>query len=122
MVKDLDERGDPVSATHEADREVFSAKEARQGRRGMRILAVLLGGLFLALVVWSAVEIWGESVDSDRTAETEQMQQSPSAERTGSINPEESAPAILAPTDRDPTAQTGPDGESRQVSPDGAEN
>lgn len=77
MAKYLDERGDPATATHDADRETFSAEEAKQGRSGTAILAVLLGGLLLAFVVWGGVAIWGESTDSDRTTETEQVQPAP---------------------------------------------
>ncbi|MEY9164025.1 cell division protein FtsN [Sinorhizobium fredii] len=121
MAKYLDERGDPATATHDSERESFSAAEAKQGRSGTAILAVLLGGLMLAFIVWGAVEIWGESIDSDRTAETEQMQPGPSPEQTGSVNQDQSTPAIPAPTDRDPTAQTGTGGEMQQVAPDGTE-
>ena len=121
MAKYLDERGDPETATHDAERESFSAVEAKQGRSGTAILAVLLGGLLLAFVVWGAVEIWGESVDSDQTTQTEQMQPAPSTEQTGSINQDQSTPAIPAPTDRDPTAQSGTGGEMQQVAPDGTE-
>ncbi|ACP25018.1 hypothetical protein NGR_c12370 [Sinorhizobium fredii NGR234] len=121
MAKYLDERGDPATATHDADRETFSAEEAKQGRSGTAILAVLLGGLLLAFVVWGGVAIWGESTDSDRTTETEQVQPAPSTEQTGSVNQDQSAPAIPAPTDRDPTAQTGTGGDVQQVTPDGTE-
>lgn len=121
MAKYLDERGDPATATHDADRQSFSAEEAKQGRSGTAILAVLLGGLLLAFVVWGGVAIWGESTDSDRTAETEQMQPGPSTEQTGSVNQDQAAPAVPAPTDRDPTAQTGTGGEAQQVTPDGTE-
>ncbi|WP_046118266.1 hypothetical protein [Ensifer aridi] len=119
MAKYLDERGDPASATHDAEREEFSAEEAKQGRHGTGVLAVLLGGLLLAFAVWGAVEIWGESTDIDPTAETEQVQ--PSTEQTGSINQEQSTPPVQAPVDRDPTAQTGTGGPSQQVSPNGTE-
>lgn len=119
MAKNLDERGDPVDATHGADREEFSAEEVKQGRHGTAVLAVLLGGLVFAFLVWGAVEIWGESTDIDRTAETEQVQPPPSEEQTGSVSA--TTPAVPAPVDRDPTAQTGTGGESQQVSPDGTE-
>ncbi|APG84280.1 hypothetical protein SAMCCGM7_Ch1521 [Sinorhizobium americanum CCGM7] len=121
MAKYLDERGDPTSATHDPERKRFSAAEAKQGRSGTAILAVLLGGLMLAFVAWGAVAIWGEAIDSDQTAETEQMQPGPSTEQTGSVNQDQSTPAIPAPTDRGPTAQTGTGGEVQQVAPDGTE-
>lgn len=116
MVKHLDERGDPVTATHESDRKDFSAEEAKQGRWGVPVFGVLVGGLFLALLAWGAVEIWGESTDTDRVTETEQVQPAPSQEQTGSVTSGQPAP-----TDRDPTAQTGTGGEMQQVSPEGTE-
>ena len=116
MAKYLDERGDPASATHGADRENFTGEEAKQGRTGVPVLGVLVGGLFLALLAWGAVEIWGESTDHDRLTETEQVQPAPSPEQTGSVGTGQPVP-----TDRDPTAQTGTGGESQQVSPDGTE-
>lgn len=121
MAKNLDERGEPVDATHGADRQEFSAEEAKQGRRGTAVLAVLLGGLVLAFLVWGAVEIWGESTDVDRTADTEEVQPPPSQEQTGAVDQSAPTPATPAPVDRDPTAQTGTGGESQQVSPDGTQ-
>ncbi|THK40023.1 hypothetical protein EHS39_02385 [Ensifer sp. MPMI2T] len=122
MAKYLDERGDPVSKTHDADREEFSARETRPGGLGLRVLAVLTGGLFLALLAWGAVELWGEMNDTDQT--TEQAQPGPSSEQTGSVGTPTPAPADgqqAAPTDRDPTAQSGTGGPSQQTSPDGTE-
>ncbi|MFI0847781.1 hypothetical protein [Mesorhizobium sp. IMUNJ 23232] len=37
--------------------------KARQGRRGVKVLAVLVASLLLAFVVWAAVGIWGETID-----------------------------------------------------------
>ncbi|MCA1406769.1 hypothetical protein I6F26_07020 [Ensifer sp. IC3342] len=122
MAKYLDERGDPASKTHDADREEFSARETRPGGLGLRVLAVLTGGLFFALLAWGAVELWGEMNDSDQT--TEQTQPAPSSEQTGSVGNGSPAPADAqqpAPTDRDPTAQSGTGGPSQQTSPDGTE-
>ncbi|MCA1441066.1 hypothetical protein I6F07_12755 [Ensifer sp. IC4062] len=124
MAKHLDERGDPVSKTHGAGREEFSGQETRQGGLGLRVLAVLTGGLFLVLLAWGAVELWGESNDSDRATQTEQTQPAPSPEQTGSVGSRTLAPADgqqAAPTDRDPTAQSGTGGPSQQTSPDGTE-
>ncbi|MCZ4089539.1 MULTISPECIES: hypothetical protein [Sinorhizobium] len=122
MTKYLDERGDPVSKTHDADREKFSAQETRQGSLGVRVLAVLTGGLFLALLAWGAVELWGEINDNDQATQTEQVQPAPSPEQTGSV--QAPAPADgqeASPTDRDPTAESGTGGPSQQISPDGTE-
>ncbi|WEX87335.1 hypothetical protein PZN02_003716 [Sinorhizobium garamanticum] len=124
MAKYLDERGDPVSKTHDADREEFSARETRPGGLGLRVLAVLTGGLFLALLAWGAVELWGEMNDSDQATQTEQTQPAPSSEQTGSVGNQTPAPADgqqPSPTDRDPTAPSGTGGPSQQTSPDGTE-
>ncbi|WP_331374101.1 hypothetical protein [Sinorhizobium chiapasense] len=121
MAKYLDERGDPVSKTHDADREEFSAQETRPGGLGLRVLAVLTGGLFLVLLAWGAVELWGESNDSDRATQTEQTPPAPSSERTGSVGNQTPAPADgqAYPTDRDPAAPSGTVGPSQQTSPGG---
>lgn len=124
MAKHLDERGDPVQSTHGADREKFSARETRQGPLGTRVLTILTCGLFLALLVWGAVELWSESNDNDQATEAEQIQLRPSPEQTGGINGRQTAPGgtqTLSPTDRDPTAQSGTGGGAQQVSPDGTE-
>ena len=39
-----------------------TATEVRQATLGKPVLAVLIGGLFLALIAWGAVEMWGESI------------------------------------------------------------
>ncbi|MDK1376749.1 MULTISPECIES: hypothetical protein [unclassified Sinorhizobium] len=121
MAKYLDERGDPVSKTHDADREEFSARETRPGGLGLRVLAVLTGGLFLVLLAWGAVELWGESNDSDRATQTEQTQPAPSSEQTGSVGNQTPAPVDgqASPTDMNPTAPSGTGGPSQQTSPDG---
>ncbi|MQW90297.1 hypothetical protein [Sinorhizobium saheli] len=117
MAKYLDERGDPASSTHEPERKTYSAEEAKQGRWGIPILGVLLGGLLLAFLAWGAVEIWGESTDTDRVTETQQGEPAPAQDQTGSIG----TSGQPAPVDRDPTAQSGTGGETQQVSPDGTE-
>lgn len=37
----------------------FSAKDARQGRKGRPVLIVLLSSLILVIVVWIVLEIYG---------------------------------------------------------------
>lgn len=37
----------------------FTPREARQGRRGTRVLTVLVCALLLAIIAWGAVEIYG---------------------------------------------------------------
>jgi hypothetical protein len=36
--------------------------KARQGRRGTRVLRVLIGGLVLVMIVWGLVEIYGNHI------------------------------------------------------------
>lgn len=52
-------------------RRFFSARDARQGRRGFPIFVVLLVSLALACAVWFAVEIYGTSIQSPRTEATQ---------------------------------------------------
>jgi hypothetical protein len=110
MTKYLDERGDPITATHDSDRENFTARESRQGPLGVRVLAILGAGLFLALLVWGGAAIWGESNDNDRTTAVDQVQ--PSPEQTGSIDNKQDR--VLAPNDAAPTAVD----QTQQASPD----
>ena len=46
--------------------EPLPPREARQGYRDKPVLAVLAGGLLLAMIVWAGVEIYGETTDADR--------------------------------------------------------
>ncbi|MDP9629831.1 UNVERIFIED_ORG: hypothetical protein J2W85_001892 [Ensifer adhaerens] len=117
MSKYLDERGDPISATHDPDREDFTARESRQGPLGVRVLAILGAGLFLALLVWGGAEIWSENSDSERTTAVDQIQPQPSPEHTGSIDNKQGR--IPAPTNTAPTAGSSTGDETQQVSPDG---
>lgn len=117
MSKMLDERGDPISATHDADRENFSAAESRQGPLGVRVLAILGAGLFLALLVWGGAEIWGERTDNDRATAVDQTQPLPSPEQTGSIDNKQGR--LVAPTPTDPAANSGTGSATQQVSPNG---
>ncbi|WP_353844888.1 hypothetical protein [Rhizobium sp. CSW-27] len=41
----------------------MSATEARQGRRGAPVIAVLAGGLLLAMLAWGAVEWWAQTTE-----------------------------------------------------------
>ena len=47
-----------------------SPKKARQGREGMPVLLVLIGGLLLAGIVWAGVEIYGGFIDEGQPVET----------------------------------------------------
>ncbi|MBY4593259.1 hypothetical protein K6N13_30300 [Rhizobium sp. 8Z] len=54
------------SQRQQPERVTESATDARQGRYGKPVLAVLLSALVLAMMAWGAAEIWGESIDIDR--------------------------------------------------------
>jgi len=41
--------------------------KARQGGRGKQVLYVLIASLVLVAVVWGAVEIYGEQIDTTAT-------------------------------------------------------
>ena len=50
----------------------ISAEEARQGRSGVRVVAVLVVALALAAVVWVGLEFWGEAIDSQNIEQSGQ--------------------------------------------------
>lgn len=45
--------------------------EARQGRKGGHVFLVLVGGLFLAGLVWLGVEIYGAAIAPEEPAHSE---------------------------------------------------
>lgn len=115
MTKYVDERGNRVS-TDDTNRTVdVSGVEARQGFLGRPVLMVLIGGLVLVLLAWGGAEIFGESTDDDAATQVEQTTPS-SNEATGSgqdtidNTPAAGENAEPAPTDTDPTPQTGTGG------------
>ncbi len=67
MAERLDERGEPLSATHDSERTTFSASEARQAGMGARIFLVLAASLALAFVVWGIVE-WSQDREDRQPA------------------------------------------------------
>ena len=115
MASYVDERGDRVS-TAQTNRKVdVTGVEARQGLLGRPVLRVLIGGLFLAVIAWAGVEIFGESTDNDAT--TQMQQATPPAgnvtpENQGTVNnaPANGEQVQPAPADRDPTPATGSGG------------
>lgn len=68
MTHQTDERGDPISSTHDPDRTVYAARETRQGFLGRRVFMVLAASLVLVMIVWGAVELWGNRLGPDEPA------------------------------------------------------
>ncbi|WP_163269914.1 hypothetical protein [Chelativorans alearense] len=46
-------------------------KKARQGRRGIPVLVVLVAALILSMIIWGGVEIYGIYLDKTQPVETE---------------------------------------------------
>ena len=118
-----DERGDPLTRTHDPVRKDFSAREARQGGPGRPVLKVLGISLVLAFLAWGAVEIWGERIDP--SAPVDDTQTSSTSDGTPTQDTiDDSVPGggQTVPTDRDPTQQSGTGGDSQRVTPDGNAN
>lgn len=121
MSHQQDERGDPVGRTHDPARNDFSAAEARQGPRGFPVLAVLGTSLALVVLVWAAVELWGNYIDP--TPENTQQTTTTSGEPTqDTIDNSVPGATQTVPADRDPTPESGTGGESQTVTPDGTSN
>lgn len=122
-----DERGETVSSA--ATEKVVEATpvEARQGLLGKPVLMVLIGGLLLAALAWAVAGSYGEAIDDDAATTKKQISTDGDAVATpteqGVINntPTNGEKMQPAPTDRDPTAETGTGGESQSVSPAGTE-
>ncbi|MBN9056651.1 hypothetical protein [Shinella sp. NM-101] len=125
MTHQQDERGDPITRTHDPVRKEYSAREARQGGPGWPVLKVLGISLVLVFLVWGAVEFWGDRadpsapVDASQTSSTENGAGEPSQ---NTIDDSVPGGGQTVPTDRDPTPQTGTGGDSQRVTPDGTAN
>lgn len=100
MAEQLDERGEPKTATHGADRTTFSARETRQAGMGARVFLVLAASLFLALLVWGFVE-WGHRGGEQTGQPASSQQQQPDAEE----RPSTESPQGMAPAERAPDPQ-----------------
>ncbi|RDJ03800.1 hypothetical protein [Rhizobium grahamii] len=102
-----------------------TATEARQGSYGKPVLVVLVCGLVLAFVAWSAAEWWGESIDADRqpTASTsnDPINAQPSGKGTFDDNPAGGGSRPPQAIDRDPTATGNGGGKTMINSPSGTE-
>lgn len=123
MTHQQDERGDPLSRTHDPARKTYTAQESRQGGPGFPVLKILGISLTLAFLVWGAVELWGERmdpsapVDETQTSSTTNGEPSQDATDDGLVGGGQTVP-----TDRDPTQQSGTGGGSQRVTPDGNAN
>ena len=121
MTHQQDERGDPLTRTHDPARKNYAARESRQGGLGRPVLRVLGISLALVVLVWGAVEIWGEATDPSDPVDTSQTS-STNDTPTGMIDDTAPGGGETVPTDRDPTPQSGTGGVSQSVTPDGTAN
>lgn len=48
--------------------EQLESREARQGRKGLPVLKVLVAALILAMIAWAGAELFGESSDPAQPA------------------------------------------------------
>nr|WP_314088666.1 hypothetical protein [uncultured Shinella sp.] len=123
MTHQQDERGDPITRTHDPIRKDYSARETRQGGPGRPVLKVLGISLALALIAWGAVEIFGERIDPSAPVDTTQTSSTTSGEPTqDTIDNSVPGGGQTVPTDRSPTQQSGTGGDSQKVTPDGTAN
>lgn len=98
-----------------------TARETRPGPPGRPVLKVLVAALILAALAWGAVEIWGESQDVDPDVAAPPPAAREPARPSAPIASENSL-GNTAPTDRDPTPQSGTGGESEVNTPDGTQS
>lgn len=123
MTHQQDERGDPITRTHDPVRKDYSARETRQGGPGRPVLKVLGISLALALIAWGAVEIFGERIDPSAPLDDTQTSSTTNGQPTqDTIDDSVPGGSQTVPTDRDPTAQSGTGGDSQRVTPDGTAN
>jgi hypothetical protein len=123
MTHQQDERGDPLTRTHDPVRKEYAARETRQGGPGRPVLKVLGFSLALAVLVWGAVEIWGARMDPSDPVDTSQTSSTSNGTVTqDTIDNTVPGGGQTVPTDRDPTQQSGTGGDSQSVTPDGIAN
>lgn len=123
-----DERGDKVSTVDTQRVVEASPVEARQGFLGRPVLMVLIGGLILAVIAWAIAGSYGEAIDNDAATETNQTTTgdsnavvTPPEQNVIDNTPPAGETMQTAPTDSDPTAQSGSGGDSQTVAPASAE-
>ncbi len=122
MTHQQDERGDPLTRTHDPARKTYAARESRQGGLGRPVLRVLGVSLILVFLVWGAVEIWGEASDPTQPVDSSATSSTANDTPAGTIDDTPPDGGQTVPTDRDPTPQTGTGGDSQRVTPDGTAN
>ena len=121
-----DERGETVS-TAETEKVVeATAVQSRQGLLGRPVLMVLIGGLVLAAVAWAVAGQYGEAIDNDAATTKQQTTDTkavvtPTDQTVIDNKPPAGEKMQPAPTDRDPTTESGTGGVSQTVMPAGTE-
>ncbi|MBB3302562.1 hypothetical protein FHT72_006581 [Rhizobium sp. BK077] len=107
------------------ERVTENATDARQGRYGKPVLAVLISALVLTMIAWGAAEIWGESIDTDPkpTASTvpDPINAKPHGAGTFDDDPAGGGSRPPEATDRDPTPQGSGGGPTMVTTPSGTE-
>jgi cytoskeletal protein RodZ len=123
-----DERGDTVSSAETQKVVEATPVQARQGLLGRPVLMVLIGGLVLAAIAWAIAGMYGEAVDNDAATETKKTTTTdtkavvtPTDQKVIDNTPPAGESMQSAPTDRDPTAESGTGGGSQSVAPAGTE-
>ncbi len=128
MATYTDERGNRVASEDTNKIVVETPVEARQGLLGRPVLMVLIGGLVLAMIAWGISEMYGEAVDNDAATDVNQTSTStpnavvtPTDQKVIDNAPPAGEKMQTAPTDRDPTAESGTGGDTQSVAPAGTE-
>jgi cytoskeletal protein RodZ len=122
-----DERGNTVSSADTQKVVEATPVEARQGLLGRPVLMVLIGGLVLAALAWAVAGQYGEAIDNDaattnqQTAPENKAVGTPTEQKVIDNTPPAGESMQTAPTDRDPTSESGTGGNSQSVAPSGTE-
>lgn len=86
MAKYIDEPTLSPRGNTPAGGEKISTTRARQGLLGKPVLIVLICGLLLAVIAWTAAEQWGQSIDP-QSGGTTQTAPAPAPAPAPSANP-----------------------------------
>ncbi|MGR9180521.1 hypothetical protein ACU8OR_34070 (plasmid) [Rhizobium leguminosarum] len=110
---------------HEPEQVTENATDARQGRYGKPVLAVLASALVLAVIAWAAAEIWGESIDTDpkpsASATPDPINAQPHGAGTFDNNPAGGGSRPHEATNRDPTPEGNGGGPTMVTTASGTE-